>query len=525
MDNFVDLDVKNDNYFASITKQYNNIVNRPGIIAAYEKEAFINKWKSSSLMQKARLTLKKVTNKLGVKKSLLLGSYRSEEDLRQRLQDMEIYYDILQSRKKYQPEAQNVSEKQWVFTNKNERTHDIDWAENIKTLLSSSRSYIALMVENLDSGGLEEVVACLTAWFYKNNIEIKIFCTQNGGRIEKALQNNGIDVLVFHGKKKLFKNYLKNHPPLLINTHFVSDFYEIISQYHIPVVEVIHNMYLFLTDRQLKQERKKAKYITHYIAVSEMAKKIFICKMPQIDANKITVIGNAGALGRKTAPQCESFKKIIGFPEDAFIFLAVGSIDSRKNQIGIVRALDIVRYLINKPIVLILTGTVTDYEYNKKLNSIIAERNLQNNIIFEGYTEHILDIMNIADALIVDSYFEGWSMAATEALHCGLPIIHSDCGSGKELTAGGANGILIGNPISNIASLSSVELYDKMHMGINENIAELVTAMVSMFKNKETWKMRRPEIKKYAERNFTPYSMMQEYLRVYYKVCHVFIGN
>ena len=62
-------------------------------------------------------------------------------------------------------------------------------------------------------------------------------------------------------------------------------------------------------------------------------------------------------------------------------------------------------------------------------------------------------------------------------------------------------------------------------MGINENIAELVTAMVSMFKNKETWKMRRPEIKKYAERNFTPYSMMQEYLRVYYKVCHVFIGN
>ena len=247
--------------------------------------------------------------------------------------------------------------------------------------------------------------------------------------------------------------------------------------------------------------------------------------MPQIDANKITVIGNARALGRKTAPQCESFKKIIGFPEDAFIFLAVGSIDSRKNQIGIVRALDIVRYLINKPIVLILTGTVTDYEYNKKLNSIIAERNLQNNIIFEGYTEHILDIMNIADALIVDSYFEGWSMAATEALHCGLPIIHSDCGSGKELTAGGANGILIGNPISNIASLSSVELYDKMHMGINENIAELVTAMVSMFKNKETWKMRRPEIKKYAERNFTPYSMMQEYLRVYYKVCHVFIGN
>lgn len=104
-------------------------------------------------------------------------------------------------------------------------------------------------------------------------------------------------------------------------------------------------------------------------------------------------------------------------------------------------------------------------------------------------------------------------------------LIHSKCGSGKELIANGQNGILIDNPIENIISLSSIELYDKMHMGINENISQLAAAMINMFENKETWKMHREKVKKYAQENFTQSNMMQEYLHVYDETYHKFMAN
>lgn len=525
MENYTEFNPKRDNYFSSIKRQYNDIVNRPKIIAAYEKEAFNSKWKAISSKEKVKLILKKVALPFGIRKSLLLGSYRLEEDFRQRLQDMEVYEDILQSRIRHQKGEKIYSGKQHPIVKENTSPQTIDWAESFKTLLNDSKSYIALMVENLDSGGLEKVVSCLATWFCKNDIPVKVFCTRNGGKIERNLRNEGVDVLVFHGKKSLFNNYLKKNPPLLVNTHFVSDFYGIIHHYQIPIVEVIHNMYFFLTDKQLKQEQKKQQYITHYIAVSEAAKEVFYYKVSQITNDKITVIGNSGAIEKDALHLCNSPKEKMGFSEDTFIFLAVGSIDARKNQIGIVRAFDIVKSLITAPLVLILAGAITDYEYSEKINMIIAERNLQNDIIFWGYTENIVDIMNASDALIVNSYYEGWSMAATEALHCGLPLIHSKCGSGKELIANGQNGILIDNPIENIISLSSIELYDKMHMGINENISQLAAAMINMFENKETWKMHREKVKKYAQENFTQSNMMQEYLHVYDETYHKFMAN
>ena len=196
-----------------------------------------------------------------------------------------------------------------------------------------------------------------------------------------------------------------------------------------------------------------------------------------------------------------------------------GSIDARKNQIGVLRALDMVRYLTDQKIFLFLAGAETDPEYKEKLNRFMVDCTLQDNVIFLGYTNRISEIMGASDVLIMDSYYEGWSMAATEALLCGIPLIHSECGSGKELVAGGENGILISNPIKNIFSINSVDLYDMMHMGKNENIAELVAAMLSILKNRISWKKSQNEIINYAESHFSVSNMLQQYAKIFDESC------
>lgn len=509
-----DIKAYEDHYIVHKRQQCDQILNCPNLISAFQKEAFKRKWKTVSSKEKVKLLLKKVISCFGIKKPLFTGDYMLEEDIRQCFQDMAIYCNILGATSKLMFDR-GVTEKKKMVRPLWTR----DWVKNLGNIVSEQRKYIALMVKTLDSGGLEQVVKLLAMQFRLNGIEVKVFCTHCGGRTAKELQDSGIEVIEFHNNKALFNNYLKEKTPLLINTHFASDFYEIIAKYQIPIVEVIHNMYVFLTDKQLETEKKKAEYISHYIAVSETAKEVFRHKIPQVSEDKITVIGNS--VIKQESPVCRrsEVRKKYGVSEGDFVFLMAGSIDARKNQIGVLRALDMVRYLTDQKIFLFLAGAETDPEYKEKLNRFMVDCTLQDNVIFLGYTNRISEIMGASDVLIMDSYYEGWSMAATEALLCGIPLIHSECGSGKELVAGGENGILISNPIKNIFSINSVDLYDMMHMGKNENIAELVAAMLSILKNRISWKKSQNEIINYAESHFSVSNMLQQYAKIFDESC------
>lgn len=517
MNEYINARAYENHYIAHKKKQCDQILNCPELSLALQKEGLRHKWKRVSSNEKVKLVLKKAAGHFGVQKSLFTGDYMPEEDIRQCFQDMEIYYNILGSLNQ-----SDFNIKSYETGNKSAplpKLYHKDFIGSLKKLLTGQRSYIALMVKTLDSGGLEQVVKLLTLQLRSNNIAVTVFCTEHGGRTAVELRNEGTEVIEFHGNKSLFRSYVKENRPLLANTHFASDFYDILAQYRIPIVEVIHNMYVFLTAKQLEAEKEKANYITHYIAVSETAKEIFCRKIPQVSGDRVTVIGNSGAKQELPAREGKEIREAFGIPKDAFIYLAAGSIDARKNQLGILRALDIVRYLTDQKVLLLLAGEETDSAYCEKLHRFTESCSLQESVIFLGYSNRLFELMEASDVLILDSYYEGWSMAATEALFCGLPLIHSDCGSGRELTAGGANGILIDNPIRNISSLTSVELYDAMHMGVNENMAQLVWAMLYFLNNRELWRERRNKIREYAGNQLSVSGMLQQYAKVFDECC------
>lgn len=477
--------------------------------------AICGKMKAVSRKEQIKLLLKLMLRAVGVKKPLFLGGYYREEDERQRQWDEQIVQklqaEIATGRglQTILPIAEGtvVSDETTVMPPEN--------GKQLEEELRQSGSYLALAVQSLDKGGLEEVVRLLAVELIGKQIPIKIFCIRDGGEIAEDLQRKGIEVILFHGNKDALEQYCKESPPLLVNTHYVLEHLDVFRQLGIPVVEVIHNMYVFLNQTGLAIERSKHPHISHYIAVSQKAKEIYLGKFPELPAEQISVIGNALGSVKRVDRSREEMRAALGIAEDALVYIVVGSIDARKNQIGILRAWDILKRLTHENIVLVMAGGGTDHEYEMKVQDFVKERKLDNGVIFTGHTKEIYNLLNAADVFVLDSYYEGWSIAATEALSCGLPLIHADCGSGRELICGGRNGILIDHPLQNLVAYDSMALYDVMHAGINENIEQLAAAMLVMLEQRAYWKAQRTSIQQYAAENFSSSKVLDRYLEVF----------
>jgi len=59
------------------------------------------------------------------------------------------------------------------------------------------------------------------------------------------------------------------------------------------------------------------------------------------------------------------------------------------------------------------------------------------------YNEKMPKIYNVADVLVMASYFEGWSMTMGEALACGIPVVTTNVGDAEEIIKNGENGYVV----------------------------------------------------------------------------------
>lgn len=439
------------------------------------------KWPVISGKDRIKLVIKLVLRLFGIKKPLYLGGFYIDDDRRQWEQDQALYRKLKQD----QEEA----------------------------------GYFAIAVEQLDRGGLEEVVGILAEELKNRGVSVRVFCLQSGGEMADRLAHSGLEVLVFQGNKEKLRVYCQKNRPQLVNTHFISRWLDVFHEEAIPVVEVIHNTYVFMDAKSWQRERDKMSWVNCYIAVSRRAADVFRMHLPELSPARIKVIGN-GVTAKPPAISREEMRRHLGIAEDAFVYMATGSIDARKNQLGILRAWDIASRLIKGSCVLVIAGAGTNVAYENKVKELAATRGLvaDTRIIFTGHSDQIRELLNMSDAFILASYYEGCSMAAGEALSAGLPLIHTDCGSGAELIAEGSNGILTDNPLSGIETYEAAQLYDAMYAGENENIEQLAQAICRLWEDKAIWRARRERIAKYAEEHFSIEGMVDRYMEVFQEV-------
>ena len=219
-----------------------------------------------------------------------------------------------------------------------------------------------------------------------------------------------------------------------------------ISKTGVPSVLTVHDLiyirfpeYFKRIDRKMyatitKNSCKRADKI---IAISAQTKHDLIHYF-KIEPSKIEVVYqtcNQLFLERVSEESKLQLRAKLNLPDK--YLLCVGTIEQRKNQLAILKALKAEQ--IKTPI--ILAGKAT--KYLTEINNYIAESGMQDQVILlhNTTTEELQGIYQMAELMIYPSFFEGFGLPVIEAQASQCPVITSNISSLPE--AGGEGAVYI----------------------------------------------------------------------------------
>ena len=186
----------------------------------------------------------------------------------------------------------------------------------------------------------------------------------------------------------------------------------------------------------LRTALKKAKKV---IAVSKNTKNDIIQKF-NYEKNKINIVNCSASDDFKPveAGSLSSFIKKTNLP--ANFFLAVGTLEPRKNYINLIKAFGRVNKRYPNYHLIIVGNNGWNYE---QIYEEIKINYLQKKVHILGYLsgKSLNNLYNLAKGFVFPSLYEGFGIPPLEAMKCGCPVIASNTSSLPEVV--GESAILI----------------------------------------------------------------------------------
>jgi GT2 family glycosyltransferase/glycosyltransferase involved in cell wall biosynthesis len=376
-----------------------------------------------------------------------------------------------------------------------------------------------LVVNTLDKGGLEEFVAQLALGLPTHNIETIVICNQEGGTIADSLKEKGVRVYLTQGNEVMIRQVLLGENPNILITHLVDNStLDIAYGLGIPIVEIVQNSYVWFDNDAWQTERKRSRYFTHVVATSQNTLRYYAKWNNALNQDWMTVIPNCIDIDRIQVVDRNLARQKLGIEQDEFLFLTLASYAPAKNQLGLLTAFD--RVAASYPQArLWCVGNIADPVYHQKVIDHWERIPAKDKIRLEDFRTDISNLLSAGDAFVLDSVYEGWSLAATEALIAGLPLIHSDCGSAEELVgAEGERGIIVPNPVSAPINLNN-DLVNRFSPVLEKvNTQALVNAMEQIIEERNLWLARKDQIRTHAAQEFSFENALDAYAQLFNKI-------
>ncbi len=169
----------------------------------------------------------------------------------------------------------------------------------------------------------------------------------------------------------------------------------------------------------------------------ELAKKKF-------KAKKVELVNGVGVDINKfdskiSNEEKHALRKSIGLKDTDFIMIYVAELSKRKNQEMLLNAMV---KLINKDssIKLLLVGGDS---LNGKLQDIVHNKKLENNVSFLGYRKDVPELLKISNLLVSTSKQEGLPVNVMEGLATGIPAVVTDCRGNRDLIKDEKDGFIV----------------------------------------------------------------------------------
>ena len=240
--------------------------------------------------------------------------------------------------------------------------------------------------------------------------------------LAKAARKDGVDI--FHG--------LSNELPARLDIPSVVTIHDVAFK---TFPDMYHAIDRFTYD---KKWRHACRIADRIIAISESTKQDII-RFYDVDPARIDVVYQPVNDIYYTANKGICPQSLAQYAANPYM-LYVGSINSRKNLLGIVKAIQLLPKEIQIPLIVIGDGR----EYKQKVLDYITEHKLQDRLIFSPEkvgTEGLRYLYSNARLLVYPSFYEGFGLPVVEALLSKCPVVTSNVSSLPE--AAGPDSLLV----------------------------------------------------------------------------------
>jgi glycosyltransferase involved in cell wall biosynthesis len=364
----------------------------------------------------------------------------------------------------------------------------------------------AFVTTVFDVGGVGEVVAFLATRLREHGIHPAVLNTvanptvdsQPQGRLGRRLADLGIEVV--EADEVSGRRWLASWQPDVVYGHGAPDW--VISAANdlpVPYVDALHGMHSFF-DGDWSAEARRAQGITMIVSVSDLVRRQYLAGNPSYPAKDIVSIPNAVDERRFRPVDRDAIRSALGL-SDEYLFVCLARHCLQKNTYGLVNAF--AELATRHPQAhLVIAGRVDDDRYYRHLVRLHESLAAGDRIHLRDHVSEPRTLLAAADGFVLDSYFEGWSLASMEALLSGVPAVISDVGGAREQIDGEPRrGFVVANPLGDPLAVSWRSIGANRYSS-QVNQAELGTAMSTLVEQRAEYAERRAELARESAARF-----------------------
>jgi len=283
----------------------------------------------------------------------------------------------------------------------------------------------------------------------------------------QVLEKSGIRIfrviIGFHISLPAFlkiKGIIKEEMPDIVHTHLIhGDFYGTLAARQVGIKIIItskHNDDNFRRMRLIRYLNRYFNRRAEKVIVISSALEHFCIEFEHVDPGKIEVI-RYGLDDFSSKLGVRDLREKLGYQPEGILFGIIARLTDQKGHIYLLKAFKKVNAKYPRAKLLI----VGSGELSVKLEEMVSELNLNNQVKFTGRREDTADIYHALDVFVHPSIWEGFGLVFLEAMSFSLPIVATRVSAIPEVVKDGETGILV-SP---------------------KNITDLAEAMVWMIEN------------------------------------------
>jgi glycosyltransferase involved in cell wall biosynthesis len=288
-------------------------------------------------------------------------------------------------------------------------------------------------------GGASRGVLDMTvALHQKPGYEIRVLL--NDGPLADELKKAGVSYALIPRSKVRTSKILRGmremidsfRPDVIHSHHRFATF--LFSTFFKKWAPILHTERVIQKDKVLL-----AKFGTLVVTVSESVRQNLI-KRYKVPENRVRTIRNAVRFRKADPAAVEKLKKEFPKQPHQLFLLCVGRFEKQKAHMDLVHAAALLPENYRNRMRIFLAG---EGELENALKNEIRKKDLEKNFIFLGYRQDIPEWLQVADALVLPSLWEGLPRVVIEAFYSGKTALATNIPETSEIVENGSNGILV----------------------------------------------------------------------------------